>query len=62
MNLNLMDGFIGDSELSLGLLGVCVLLHLFALPCRLGTAEIIGFAGGILGFSRQTGCGAVTRG
>ncbi len=62
MNLNLMDGFIGNSELSLRLLGVCVLLHLFSLPCRLSTAEVIGFAGGILGFIRQTGGGAVTRG
>ncbi len=55
-----MDGFIGNSELRL--LGVCVLLHLFSLPRRLSTAEVIGFAGGILGFIRQTGGGAVTRG
>lgn len=60
MNLNLMDGFIGDSELSVGLLGV--LLHLFTLPCRLGTTEVMGFAGEIPGFVRQTGSGAVTRG
>ncbi len=62
MNLNLMDGFIGDSELSLRLLGVCALRHFFSLPRRLSTAEVIGFAGRIPGFIHQTGGGAVTRG
>lgn len=62
MALNLMDGFIGDSEFSVRLLGVYGLLHLFTLPGRLCTAKVIGFAGGILGFIHQTGSGAVTRG
>lgn len=62
MALNLMDGFIGDSEFSIRLLGVCRLLHHFMLPCRLCTAKVIGFAGGILRFVRLTGSGAVTRG